>query len=112
MNPAFVGLGTSCYKEGEHEYALHPFLRAPAADLNVTLAFALVAVVMVEFYGFQALGIGYLGKFFNSVSYTHLQVGCFGETTSMSKNDHGSIRLTSCSSCVSCQTSFGIANDF
>ncbi|NTV63173.1 MAG: F0F1 ATP synthase subunit A [Oscillochloris sp.] len=41
-----------------------PFLRAPAADLNVTFAFALVAVFMVEFWGFQALGIGYLGKFF------------------------------------------------
>ncbi|WP_238613504.1 F0F1 ATP synthase subunit A [Candidatus Oscillochloris fontis] len=41
-----------------------PFLRAPAADLNVTFAFAIVAVFMVEFWGFQALGIGYLGKFF------------------------------------------------
>ena len=44
---------------------LIPWLRAPAADLNVTLAFSLVAVFMVEFYGFQALGLGYLGKFFN-----------------------------------------------
>ncbi|MEI8306866.1 MAG: FoF1 ATP synthase subunit a [Chloroflexales bacterium] len=41
-----------------------PLLRAPAADLNVTFAFALVAVFMVEFWGFQALGLGYLGKFF------------------------------------------------
>jgi F-type H+-transporting ATPase subunit a len=41
-----------------------PYLRAPAADLNVTLAFAVVAGVMIEFFGFQALGIGYLGKFF------------------------------------------------
>jgi F-type H+-transporting ATPase subunit a len=44
---------------------LIPWLRAPAADLNITLAFSLVAVFMVEFYGFQALGLGYLGKFFN-----------------------------------------------
>jgi F-type H+-transporting ATPase subunit a len=44
---------------------LIPWFRAPAADLNVTLAVALVAVFMIEFYGFQALGIGYLGKFFN-----------------------------------------------
>jgi F-type H+-transporting ATPase subunit a len=41
-----------------------PYLRAPAADLNVTLAFAIVAGVMIEFYGFQALGLGYLRKFF------------------------------------------------
>lgn len=43
---------------------LVPYFRAPAADLNVTFAIAIVAVVMVEFWGFQALGIGYLGKFF------------------------------------------------
>jgi F-type H+-transporting ATPase subunit a len=42
-----------------------PFLRAPSADLNVTLAFALWAVVLVEVFGFQALGVGYLTKFFN-----------------------------------------------
>lgn len=42
-----------------------PFLRAPAADLNVTFAFALVAVFMIEFFGFQALGLTYLTKFFN-----------------------------------------------
>jgi F-type H+-transporting ATPase subunit a len=47
-----------------HDNLLVPYLRAPAADLNVTFAFALVAVFMVEFWGFQALGIGYLGKFF------------------------------------------------
>jgi F-type H+-transporting ATPase subunit a len=41
-----------------------PFLRAPAADLNVTFAFALAAGIMIEFFGFQALGLGYLGKFF------------------------------------------------
>lgn len=42
-----------------------PYLRAPAADLNVTIAFALVAWIMIQYFGFQALGLGYLGKFFN-----------------------------------------------
>lgn len=42
-----------------------PFLRAPTADLNVTLAWALVAVFTIELFGFQALGAGYLTKFFN-----------------------------------------------
>ena len=42
-----------------------PWLRAPAADLNVTFAFSLVAMFLVEFFGFQALGLGYLTKFFN-----------------------------------------------
>jgi F-type H+-transporting ATPase subunit a len=42
-----------------------PILRSPSADLNVTLAFALVAVAMIQVFGFQALGVGYLTKFFN-----------------------------------------------
>ena len=53
--PFYCGEGT----------ALVPLLRAPAADLNVTFAFALAAVFMVEVFGFQALGAGYLTKFFN-----------------------------------------------
>jgi len=42
-----------------------PFLRAPSADLNVTLAWALSSVFMTELFGFQALGLSYLTKFFN-----------------------------------------------
>jgi F-type H+-transporting ATPase subunit a len=42
-----------------------PGLRSPSADLNVTLAIALIAVFMIEVFGFQALGLGYLTKFFN-----------------------------------------------
>jgi F-type H+-transporting ATPase subunit a len=44
---------------------LIPWLRAPAADLNVTFAFALSAVFMVEFFGVQALGLSYFTRFFN-----------------------------------------------
>lgn len=58
---AFAGLPGYC--SGEN--LLVPYLRAPAADLNVTFAFALVAVFMIEFFGFQALGLGYLSRFFN-----------------------------------------------
>ena len=57
----FAGLPVYC-EEGTF---LVPWLRAPAADLNVTLAFAIAAVFMVEVFGFQALGLGYLTKFFN-----------------------------------------------
>ena len=41
-----------------------PFIRVPSTDLNMTLALALIAFVMIQFIGFKALGIGYLGKFF------------------------------------------------
>lgn len=57
----FRGLPGYC---GEGNVVI-PALRAPAADLNVTFAFSLVAMFMVEFFGFQALGLGYLTKFFN-----------------------------------------------
>lgn len=57
----FAGLPGYC---GEG-HALIPWFRAPAADLNVTLAFALVTMFMVQFFGFQALGLNYLTKFFN-----------------------------------------------
>jgi F-type H+-transporting ATPase subunit a len=59
-NPTFANWPGACYGESK----LIPLLRAPAADLNVTLAFALVAGVMIEYFGFQALGFGYLKKFF------------------------------------------------
>jgi F-type H+-transporting ATPase subunit a len=42
-----------------------PFLRAPATDLNFTLALALVSVGFTQYFGFKALGAGYLKKFFN-----------------------------------------------
>ncbi len=42
-----------------------PILRSPSADLDVTLAFAIVAVIMIQVFGFEALGVGYLTKFFN-----------------------------------------------
>jgi F-type H+-transporting ATPase subunit a len=59
-SPTFASLPGYC----EHGKVV-PFLRSPSADLNVTLAFSLWAVFMVEVFGFQALGVGYLTKFFN-----------------------------------------------
>ena len=59
-SPAFASLPGYC--EDGH---VVPVLRSPSADLNVTLAWALVAVFMIELFGFQALGVGYLTKFFN-----------------------------------------------
>lgn len=44
---------------------LVPYFRAPSADLNMTIAWALVSVFLIQYFGFQALGLGYLGKFFN-----------------------------------------------
>lgn len=46
------------------DWTIVPFLRAPATDLNFTLALALVSMFMVQYYGFKYLGAGYLKKFF------------------------------------------------
>jgi len=42
-----------------------PVLRPPSSDLNMTLAVALISFVATEYFGFQALGVNYLTKFFN-----------------------------------------------
>jgi F-type H+-transporting ATPase subunit a len=42
-----------------------PYFRGAFSDVNNTLAMGLIAFVMIEFWGFQALGFGYLKKFFN-----------------------------------------------
>lgn len=46
------------------DWTIVPFFRPASTDLNMTLAFALIAMVMVQFYGFKHLGGGYLQKFF------------------------------------------------
>jgi len=48
----------------EHE-ELVPFLRAPTADLNMTLALGLMSVILIEYFGLKALGLEYLTRFFN-----------------------------------------------
>ena len=54
---------TSAGESGTGGYILVPFVRAATTDLNLTLSLALLTMVMVQVYGFQTLGFGYLGKF-------------------------------------------------
>ena len=42
-----------------------PLFRSAYSDANNTIALALVAFVMIEFWGLRTLGLGYLKKFFN-----------------------------------------------
>ncbi len=47
-------------------YAVVPFYRAAATDLNFTIALALIAFFVIQFAGVRALGVGgYFGKFLN-----------------------------------------------
>lgn len=50
----------------EGSKVLVPLFRSPSADLNVTLALALISVVMTQFFGVQALGLSYFGKYFQN----------------------------------------------
>jgi F-type H+-transporting ATPase subunit a len=47
----------------ETGYILAPMFRAATTDLNVTLALAVIAVLLTQYFGVKALGIGYFGKF-------------------------------------------------
>lgn len=55
------GVGTIGLRE---HGTLVPFFRAPTADLNTTLALAIVSVVLVQYYGLKTFGARYLSKFF------------------------------------------------
>lgn len=50
----------------EGKPVLVPLFRSPSADLNMTLALALISVFMTQFFGVQALGIRYFTKFFKN----------------------------------------------
>ncbi|MCC6238610.1 MAG: F0F1 ATP synthase subunit A [Dehalococcoidia bacterium] len=51
--------------EGTQYGILAPYLRSVNTDINTPLAIAIYSFLFVEFWGFQALGFGYLKKFFN-----------------------------------------------
>ncbi len=73
------GLGTIGVETMHHgEKVLLPFIRSAAADLNVTLVIALVAVISSQFMGITALGFRkYAGKFLVSPFKKPYFVGTF-----------------------------------
>ncbi len=46
-------------------FVVTPFVRAAATDLNLTIALAIIAVIMVQVYGVWSLGPDYFQKFVN-----------------------------------------------
>ncbi len=53
------------YSEAADRLVVTPFLRGAATDLNFTLALAIIAMIAVQYYGVQKLGLGYFSKFVN-----------------------------------------------
>ena len=73
------GLGTVGLFEMVHgKSELVPVMRSVSADLNMTLALAMVAVVATHAYGIRALGVRkYMGKFFVSPFKKPYGIGTF-----------------------------------
>lgn len=49
--------------ESTHQTEFIPLLRAATADLNTTVALALIAVFAIQYFGFRTLGFHYTGRF-------------------------------------------------
>jgi F-type H+-transporting ATPase subunit a len=53
----------------EEGYVVVPWLRAPSADLNFTLALAVVTVVLTQYFGVKAQRGHYFKKFFDTSGF-------------------------------------------
>jgi F-type H+-transporting ATPase subunit a len=74
--PGLGTIGINRMEEGKQ--ILVPFIRSGAADLNLTLAIALVSVISAQVLGIATIGIGkYAGKFFVSPFHSPYVVGTF-----------------------------------
>lgn len=66
--------GISAIELNRDEHSVHLF-RAPTADINTTLALALISMVVIQYHGFKSVGLGYLKKFFDFSSPIAFFVG-------------------------------------
>ncbi len=65
--------------------AFIPILRGPTADINTTLALGLIAMIMVQVYGFKFQGFKYLKKFFDFKNPINAFVGILELVSDLSK---------------------------
>lgn len=72
---------------------LVPIFRGATADLNTTLAIALIAMSSIQYFGLKTLGISYLKKFFNFSSPIYFYVGILELISEFSKIISFSFRL-------------------
>ncbi len=71
-----VGIHTEAETHGEVVAKFVPFFHPPATDLNITIAFAIVAFVAIELAGVAMLGFWkYAGKFINFKSPLAFVIG-------------------------------------
>lgn len=88
------GVGTiGIEKLEEGRKAFTPIFRAGTADLNTTLALALLSVLIIQISGFKILGFSYLKKFFNFSSPIMIYVGVLELLSEFTKIISFSFRL-------------------
>ncbi|MFH1193471.1 MAG: F0F1 ATP synthase subunit A [bacterium] len=89
------GLGTVGIKEMEDgKEVIIPFIRSASADLNVTLAIAIIAVISIQVFGIAALGaFKYAGKFINFKGPIEFFVGLLELISEIAKIISFSFRL-------------------
>lgn len=81
-------------KKHETETVIIPFLRAPSADLNFTIGLAMIAVIMIQFFGISGLGFfKYMKKFWNFTGPINFIVGLLEGISEFSKIISFSLRL-------------------
>jgi len=70
------GVGTIGINEIEEGHKVFvPLFRAGSADINTTLALAIISVVTIQYFGLKTLGFGYLSRFFNFKNPIYFFVG-------------------------------------
>lgn len=88
------GVGTiGIWEELHGKNLLIPLFRSPSADLNNTLAIALVAVIAIQYYGVKHLGMAYFKKFFDLSNAINFFVGLLEIVSDFSKSISFSFRL-------------------
>jgi len=70
------GVGTIGINEIEEGHKVFiPLFRAGSADINTTLALAIISVVTIQYFGLKTLGMEYVGRFFNFKNPIYFFVG-------------------------------------
>lgn len=91
LMPGFGSIGFEVVEEGHHKFV--PLLRGATADLNTTLALALISVFAIQFYGISKLKLGYFKRFFNFSSPINFFVGILELVSDVAKIISFSFRL-------------------
>lgn len=76
------GVGTIGFHHGE---SFLPLLRGPMADLNATVALALVSVLAMQYFGFKNVGAHYSQRFLNFKDPIMFSVGILEIASDISK---------------------------